>query len=84
MAILRPGIVSEPGPHVSFAVAVDQMGGMVAHADGTADNDEAISDKLIHERSVLIPAVLPADASRVVPSRAVDQYAQEVPDALAR
>jgi hypothetical protein len=84
VAILRPGIVSEPGPQVSFAVAVDQMGGMVARAHRTTDNDEAVSDELIHECSMLIPAVLLADASRVVPGWAVDQGAQEVPHALAR
>jgi hypothetical protein len=60
------------------------MGGMVAHPHGTADNDEAISDELIHERSMLNLAVLLSDASRVVPGRAVDQCAQEVPHALAR
>jgi hypothetical protein len=84
VAILRPGIVSESGPHVSFAVAVDQMGRMVARAHGATDDDESVSDELIHECSVLIPAVLITDASRVVPGWAVDQGAQEVPHALAR
>jgi hypothetical protein len=73
-----PGISGEAGEHGRPVLAVHQMDGVIAAADGTADHYDAVVNKLIHERRMLIPAVLIADAALVVPSRTVHERAQEV------
>ena len=45
---------------------------------GPPDDDQALDDKPVHERSVLSPAILIADATLVVPGRPVNQGAEEV------
>lgn len=84
MAVFRPGVSGEAGAHGGLVVAFDQMGGVIAVPDRTAEHDDAVVDQPVHEGGMLIPAVLVADVSRLVPGRAVNERAQEVlhdPDA---
>jgi len=47
------------------------MSRVVAGADGAADDDHALVDETIHERGVLLPPVLIANTTSLVPRRAV-------------
>ncbi len=77
MTVLGPWVVSQSCTDLPRVGAVDEMGGVGAGADRATDDDQAISDQMIHERGMVIPAVLFADSAAVVPRRAVYEGAQK-------
>jgi len=77
MTVLGPWVVSQSCTDLWRIGAVDEMGGVGAGADRATNDDQAISDQMIHERGMPIPAVLLADSAGVVPRPAVYEGAQK-------
>src|SRR5215831_3750871 len=73
-----PGILGQARCDVVFIRGLDDVQGLLAVADRAAEDDKTVFDEPIHERRVLIPAVLVADLARGVPAWAVDQPHREI------
>ena len=64
----RPGILSKACPDLVLICGLNDVQGLLAIADRTAEDDEAIIDKPVHEGRMLIPGVLIPDLTRTVPA----------------
>jgi hypothetical protein len=53
------------------------MQGPVTGAERAAEDEEAVLDQPVHERRMLVPAVLAADRAGGIPARAVHQRHRE-------
>src|SRR5215475_9842629 len=74
----RPGISGKARPYLVLICVFDSVQGLLAVANGAAEDDKTIGDEPVHECRVPCPAVLVPDLARAVPAWAVDQPHREM------
>ena len=74
----RPGISGQARPDLVLIRSPDQVQGLLAVADRSAQDDKAVTNGPVHELGVFVPGLLTPDLAQQIPLRAVNQPHREM------